>query len=81
MAESRGGRRLVINTALITPKSKRDTQGMQVYLSKRDKFLRIIYLADQEQLESLKPYYSERIPSSGRALKEEDKPYVQMDLF
>ena len=81
VAESRGGRRLVINTALITPKSKRDTQGMQVYLSKRDKFLRIIYLADQEQLESLKPYYSERIPSSGRALKEEDKPYVQMDLF
>ncbi len=78
---SKGGRCLVINTALITPKSKRDTQGIQVYLSKRDKFLESVTLAENSGLEDFKPYSSNRIPASGMALKDADKPFVQVGLF
>lgn len=78
--ESRGGRRLVINTALITPKSKRDTQGVQVYLSKRDKFLKSIFPAAEEHLEELTAYSSDKIPSSGRQIKD-DKSFEQIQLF
>lgn len=77
---SRGGRRLVINTAVIAPKSKRDTQGVQVYLSKRDKYLASIKAVSDEELASLKEFYSERIPSSGRMAKDDDK-YEQIGLF
>lgn len=80
-AESRGGRLLCIDTSLINSKSKRDTQGVQVYLSKRDKYLKRIMRAEDCGIEDLTPYASDRIPSSGRALKESDKPYEQQTLF
>lgn len=76
---SRGGRRLVINTAVIAPKAKRDTQGVQVYLSKRDKYLAAIKAVTDEELAELKEFYSERIPSSGRMAK--DDKYEQLGLF
>lgn len=76
---SRGGRRLVINTAVIAPKAKRDTQGVQVYLSKRDKYLAAIKAVSDEELAELKEFYSERIPSSGRMAK--DDKYEQLGLF
>ncbi len=79
--ESRGGRLLAINTALINSKSKRDTQGIQVYLSKRDKYLKSVRLAEGYPIEDLKPYWSDKIPSSGRALKESDNRYQQQSLF
>jgi len=79
--ESQGGRYLAVNSSNITLKSKRDTQGVQVYLSKRDKLVKRIMLAQESGLENIKPYYSEKIPSSGRALKEDDKPFVQLGLF
>ncbi len=78
---SKGGRCLVVNTALIAPKSKRDTQGIQVYLSKRDKFLESVTLAENSGLEDFKPYSSNRIPASGMSLKDADKPFVQVGLF
>ncbi len=81
VVESRGGRLLCINTALIASKSKRDTQGVQVYLSKRDKYLKSLISAEESNIEDLKPYSSEKIPSSGRALKDSDNPYQQQSLF
>ena len=79
--ESKGGRYLAVNSSNITLKSKRDTQGVQVYLSKRDKLVKGMMLAENSGLENIKPYYSDKIPSSGRALKDDDKPFVQMGLF
>lgn len=79
--ESKGGRYLAVNSSNITLKSKRDTQGVQVYLSKRDKLIKRIMLAADSGLENIKPYYSDKIPSSGRALKDDDKPFVQIGLF
>ncbi len=79
--ESTGGRFLVVNSSLIPAKNKRDTQGIQVYLSKRDKFLKSMSLADDSDFADIKPYYSDKIPSSGRAAKEDDKPFVQIGLF
>lgn len=78
---SKGGRCLIVNTALIAPKSKRDTQGVQVYLSKRDKFLEKMVLAENSGIEDFKPYSSNRIPASGMSLKDADKPFVQVGLF
>ena len=79
--ESKGGRYLAVNSANIALKSKRDTQGVQVYLSKRDKLVKNLMTVEESGLENLKPYYSEKIPSSGRALKDDDKPFVQIGLF
>ena len=79
--ESKGGRYLAVNSANIALKSKRDTQGVQVYLSKRDKLVKKMMTVADSGLENLKPYYSDKIPSSGRALKDDDKPFVQMGLF
>jgi len=79
--ESKGGRCLIINSSLITTKSKRDTQGIQVYLSKRDKFIKCIYPAELAEFAEPKGYFSDKIPSSGKSMKDEDKPYEQMNLF
>ena len=78
---SKGGRCLIVNTSLITPKAKRDTQGVQVYLSKRDKILQSICAAEDMGFEDIKPYLSEKIPSSGRAVRDEDQPFQQMQLI
>ena len=79
--ESKGGRYLAVNSSNIMLKSKRDTQGVQVYLSKRDKLVKKMMLASDSGLENIKPYYSSSIPSSGRSLKDDDKPFVQMGMF
>ena len=79
--ESKGGRYLAVNSSNIMLKSKRDTQGVQVYLSKRDKLVKKMMLASECGLENIKPYYSSGIPSSGRSLKDDDKPFVQMGMF
>ena len=79
--ESNGGRYLAVNSSNITLKSKRDTQGVQVYLSKRDKLVKKISPVSESGLDNIKPYYSSSIPSSGRMLKDDDKPFVQIGLF
>ena len=78
---SKGGRALIINTGLIAPKAKRDTQGVQVYLSKRDKFLEKMLPAEKCGLENAEVYVSRRIPASGQKLKDDDSALRQISFF
>lgn len=78
---SKGGRALIINTELIAPKAKRDTQGVQVYLSKRDKFLEKAMPLEGLTFENAEDYRSSRIPSSGQKLKGSDSGIEQTSFF
>lgn len=78
---SRGGRALTCSSELISLKAKRDTQGMQVYLSKRDKFLQTCYPAQQSQLEDPMVYRVTKIPNAGQRLKGNDETVKQLNLF
>jgi len=78
--QSAGGRILGIDTGLITPKTKRDSIGVQVYLSKRDSKLQTMELAQTgEEAEDLSPYYSKKIPSSGAKPKEDE--VIQLNML
>ena len=78
---SKGGRALIVNTALIAAKAKRDTQGIQVYLSKRDKFIDKAVPAEKCSFENPAEYKSGRIPSSGQKLKDSDSGVEQVSFF
>ena len=78
---SKGGRALIVNTALIAAKAKRDTQGIQVYLSKRDKFIDKAVPAGKCSFENPAEYKSGRIPSSGQKLKDSDSGVEQVSFF
>ncbi len=78
---SRGGRGLIINSALIPLKAKRDTQGVQVYLSKRDKLVEKAFPFTENTFENPSDYKSGRIPSSGQRLKDVDSGNQQISFF
>ncbi len=78
---SQGGRALTCSSELINLKSKRDTQGVQVYLSKRDKFLQNCTPAEQSGLEDPMAYRVTKIPNAGQRLKGDDETVKQLNLF
>ncbi len=78
---SQGGRALTCSSKLISLKSKRDTQGVQVYLSKRDKFLQTCCRAEESKLEDPAAYQVTKIPNAGQRLKGEDEAVKQLNLF
>jgi DNA gyrase subunit A len=78
---SAGGRGLIINSSLIPAKAKRDTQGVQVYLSKRDKKLANAFIFREDTFENPGEYKSSRIPSSGQRLKDVDLGAEQTSFF
>ena len=78
---SRGGRALIINTDLVASKAKRDTHGVQVYLSKRDKLLEKAMPLSCCTLENESDYRSNRIPASGQRLKGSDSGIEQTSFF
>ncbi|MDP4118912.1 MAG: DNA gyrase subunit A [Bacillota bacterium] len=78
---SKGGRALICSTALIAAKAKRDTQGIQVYLSKRDGKLEKVFPAYLSGFENTHEYVSTRIPSSGQKMKDTDIGFKQISFF
>ncbi len=78
---SRGGRALIINTSLIASKAKRDTHGIQIYLSKRDKLLEKAFPLEGHTFENESDYRSGRIPASGQRLKGGDSGVEQVSFF
>ncbi len=78
---SKGGRALVCSSSLIAAKSKRDTQGVQVYLSKRDKELEKAAPIANFSFENIKDYTATRLPSSGQKLKGSDSGVEQISFF
>lgn len=78
---SKGGRAMTCSSELIGLKSKRDTQGVQVYLSKRDKILQDCCPVEQSKLADPMAYRVTKIPNAGQRLKGDDEAVKQLNLF
>jgi DNA gyrase subunit A len=73
---------LIFNTDNINPKSSRNSQGVQVLLSKKGSTLECIKKITEVNFEDLEYYRTKNIPAKGRYLKTEDKEgkVVQIEL-
>ncbi|HEX9060443.1 MAG TPA: DNA topoisomerase (ATP-hydrolyzing) subunit A, partial [Clostridia bacterium] len=72
---------LIFNTASINPKSTRDSQGVQVLLSKKGSFMTKIKRTDEVKLGDLDYYRTKNIPATGCYLKKEDEEDNQIRLL
>ena len=77
---SSAGRNLLINTAVILPKTTKDTIGVSVMTLKKGQ--RIISARDYREGEFAKPYRykAKNLPAAGALLSSEDEP-EQISLF
>lgn len=73
-------RAIIFDSALILPKSTRDTQGVQVITLKAKAAVDRAEKLPAEKLESMKKYVVKSVPSAGSILKDEDDPN-QMKLL
>lgn len=74
------GRALIFDSALILPKSTRDTQGVQVITLKAKAAVDHAKKLPEEKLDAMKKYVVKSVPSAGSILKDEDDPN-QMKLL
>ncbi|MBR6044368.1 MAG: topoisomerase IV [Ruminococcus sp.] len=75
MLRSTNGRAIVFNTALLLPKSTRDTQGVQVMtLKAKGSAVEKAFLLTAEQAEGLSKYRSKTIPVAGSFAKDIPDP-------
>ncbi len=65
-------KKLLFNTAMIAPKSTRDTQGVAVMTLKKNHFLESVVLFDENMLANPHRYRTKNLPSAGIKLREED---------
>lgn len=66
---SDGGRAVLVNTELISQKSTRDTQGVQVMNLKANQKIVDAFVLDESQSENMKKYRAKSIPSTGGLTK------------
>lgn len=74
------GRAIIFDSALILPKSTRDTQGVQVITLKAKAAVDRAEKLPEEKLDAMKKYVVKSVPSAGSILKDEDDPN-QMKLL
>ncbi len=70
LLRSSNGNTLVLNTAMLLPKSTRDSQGVQVITLKKNSFLAYAEIISDENSEKLKKYHVKTLPSPGKSAKE-----------
>ena len=72
------GRAAVVSTALLLPKTTRNTQGVSVVsLKKKAALLRAVKV-EESGIVNLSRYRSRTVPTAGAVLKEEDSPDKQL---
>lgn len=64
------GHALVFNTAMILPKSTRDSQGVQVFTLKKNALLASAEIIGDERSAELAKYYVKSVPAAGKPAKE-----------
>lgn len=74
-------RALIINTALLTPKTTRSTQGVNVLTMKPKYHLDRVCLPAETGITNLLRYRGRNIPATGALLKAEDNDEKQMELL
>ena len=70
LLRSSKGHALLFNTAMILPKSTRDTQGVQVITLRSKSVLESVETANEDTLPELEKYRSKNIPAAGKPAKE-----------
>jgi DNA gyrase subunit A len=71
---------LLINTALIPLASTKNTQGVQTLTLKRNSILSSAVKSDNAEIKEIEFYRSDKIPSAGHFIKEEDKPAFGIEM-
>ena len=74
---STDGRAAVISTALLLPKTTRNTIGVSVMSLKKKATLRRVTLLDESGIVNVSRYRCRTVPTAGALLKEEDSPEKQ----
>jgi len=69
---SNDGRALIVSTALLLPKTTRNTIGVSVMTLKKKAFLAHVSLLDGSGITNQSRYRCKTIPAAGALLKEED---------
>lgn len=80
-AFSTEGRALIFNTALLSPKTSRSTQGVGVMTLKPRYRLSDLVPLDQTGIKNLSRYRVRSVPAAGALLKDEDRGEEQMTLL
>lgn len=73
-------RAVIFNSALMAPKTTRNTQGVQVVSLKKNRILQSATLLEKTQIKDPSRYRVRAIPAAGAVLKPEDKGQVQLEL-
>jgi DNA gyrase subunit A len=74
---STDGRALIFSTALLTPKTTRNTQGVAVMSLKKKATVSHVSLLEGSGIVTESRYRCKTIPGAGMGLKEEDSPHKQ----
>ena len=74
------GRAAIISTALLLPKTTRNTQGVAVVSLKKKAVVTGISPLEDSGIVNQSRYRSRNIPTAGAILKEEDSPEKQITL-
>ena len=74
-------RALIVNTALMVPKSTRTTQGVNVLTMKPKYRLDHVCLVEESGIRNLARYRGRNIPAAGALVKEEDSGEEQLTLI
>ena len=74
MCRSSNGRAIIFNTAMISPKTTRDTIGVQTMTLKAKSVLEKAYVVSDETVEELSKYKVKNIPAAGCFAKDVEDP-------
>ena len=77
---SSDGRALVLNTALLTPKTTRTTIGVSAMSLKKKAVLDHVSMLEGSTIKNVSRYRSKALPAAGAILKEEDAEDQQLSL-
>ncbi len=70
LLRSTSGHALVFNTAMILPKSTRDSQGVQIMTLRKKALLASAEIVSEENSQELEKYRSKNVPAAGKPAKE-----------
>ena len=73
-------RAAIISTALLLPKTTRNTQGVAVVSLKKKAVVTDVTALEESGIVNQSRYRSKNIPTAGAILKEEDSPEKQITL-
>ena len=72
VAETTGGRCLLVDTAMITPKTMKDTQGVAMLTVKKNQKVSVLRLYNEGEFAKASRYKAKSLPSAGAVLSNED---------